>query len=226
VSLVICRSCFAAFVLASLGTLPERMWAQSLSDLAGLRYSADGTYEGKLRGDTSYVVQGDSVTKTIECSISMTFRADGMVTYDAGRYLYREIYSKRTASGGFVKRIAEIYSDGGQNQRGVSSRLSIWKTAMDLVHNATWSPRVEVPGTKRSEVWYTDHRGTVQQKQILGDTAVTVYCDAIVLWRTRTGTGPGLPLQGQLAGRDVRAGKTWIDMSVTWNFRPIARWRS
>jgi hypothetical protein len=157
----------------------------------------------------------------------MTFNADGTVTYDAGQYLYREIYSKRTTTGGFVKRISEIHSPGGPNERGVPSRLSIWKTEVNRVHDASWSPRVEPPGTKRAEVWYTDARGTVLQKQILQDTTVTVYCDAIVLWRTKTGKGPGLPLKGNMTKtRDVRAGRTWIDMTVDWDFRPIARWKS
>lgn len=195
--------------------------AQNLSDLPALRYSAAGTYEGRLRGDTSYVVQGDSVSEKIDCSITVTFREDGTATYDAGQYLYRKIYSKRTATG-FVKRIFERHGPGGRNDDGVRSPLSIWKTDVDLVQKAMW-PRISVPGTERSEVWYTDHRGKVQRKDLLLDRALTVYCDAVVLWRTRTGKGPGMALTGQFGGRDVRAGNTWINMSVKWNFRPLAR---
>ncbi len=195
--------------------------AQSISDLPALRYSARGTWEGQLKGDTSYVVQGDSVSETIDCKLSITFNEDGTATYDAGQYLYRKIYSKRTQTG-YVKRIFERYSPPGSNQRGVRSPLSIWKTQVDLVKNATWW-QVSVPGSERSEVWYTDHRGVVQRKEILPGRDGTVYCDAIVLWRTRTGDGPGLPLSGQFNGRDVRAGKTWIDMSVKWKFTPIRR---
>lgn len=195
--------------------------AQSIADLPALRYSAAGTYEGRLRGDTSYVVQGDSVSETIDCSITVTFREDGTATYDAGQYLYRKVYSKRTTTG-FVKRIFERHSAGGRNDRGVRSPLSIWKTQVDLVQNAMWT-RISVPGTERSEVWYTDHRGQVQRKEILPGRDGTVYCDAVVLWRTRTGQGPGLPLADHFTGRDVRAGNTWIDMSVKWNFRPLRR---
>jgi hypothetical protein len=187
-----------------------------------LRYAAAGSYEGRLRGDTSYLVQGDSVSERIECTITMNFREDGTVTYDAGRYLYRRIYSKRTQTG-YLKRIAETYSDGGRNDQGVTSRLAIWMTPAGLVQRAMWAPAVEVPGTSRSEVWYTDHAGNVQRKQILEDRRVTIFCDAVVLWRLRSGNGPGMSLNGEFGGRDVRAGRQWINTHVKWFFRPISR---
>jgi hypothetical protein len=184
-------------------------------------YAGVGTYRGRRYGthtDTTYA--GDTVTEETECTLTMTFNADGSMSYDAGEYLYRKTYRKKTQQG-FEVAVTEIRSPGGQSK--IRSRLSMQVTEFGLVRKATWQPAVEVPGTVSQQVTWTDAHGRVRNTSYPTSQNRLVSCDMYVLWTGLKRNGPGLPLKGQITQRDSVAKRPWIHVDVQWDLQPVQR---
>lgn len=195
--------------------------AQEFPPEVAQRRRAVGTLKGTVSGtrhEVSYA--GDTVDETLDCTLNLTFYANGTMYFEAGQYKDVHTYIKKIQNGE-IKTVTTYDAEPAKGTKDTS--LSIWVTPSGLVQNATWQGTVQVPATVTTVTWVRGSTPTAkwQRNGVPTTKTLLVYCEPRVYWRGANNRGPGLPLSGSGSWPDVIRRRPWITDTAQWSFQVL-----